>query len=46
MTVSATDESECDATNGFYTDDDATLIGSFCRCGIGRYAGAAGCTSN
>ena len=44
--VSGTDESECDGTNGFYTDDDSTPIGSFCECGVGRYAGDAGCASN
>ncbi len=46
MLVSGTDESECDDTNGAYTDDDSTFIGSFCRCGIGKYAGDDGCTAN
>jgi hypothetical protein len=44
--VSGTDESECDGTDGSYTDDDSTLIGSYCRCGVGRYAGDSGCASN
>ena len=44
--VSGTDESECDDSNGFYTDDDATLIGSYCECGIGRYASDTGCAAN
>ncbi len=30
-------EDDCYTSGGFYTDDDATLIGSFCRCGRGRY---------
>ncbi len=29
-------EAECDASNGLWTDDDATLIGSYCNCGSGR----------
>ena len=39
-------ESNCDATNGLWTDDEATLIGSYCECGLGRYVDSAGsCTS-
>jgi hypothetical protein len=30
-------ESNCDASGGSWTDDEATLIGSFCACGLGRY---------
>ncbi|HUS33468.1 MAG TPA: hypothetical protein VMZ53_33430 [Kofleriaceae bacterium] len=32
-----TSEENCDATNGEWTDDDATLTGSYCLCGFGRY---------
>ena len=30
-------ESNCDDSGGSWTDDEATLIGSFCACGLGRY---------
>jgi hypothetical protein len=36
------DESACDDSGGLWTDDDATLIGSYCRCGLDRYDGPAG----
>jgi hypothetical protein len=36
------DESNCDASGGLWTDDDATLIGAFCMCGRGRYDNASG----
>jgi len=46
MIVSGTDESECEDTGGFYTDDDATLIGAYCECGAGRYPSDSGCAAN
>ncbi|CAN5908786.1 hypothetical protein BH11MYX2_BH11MYX2_39400 [soil metagenome] len=37
-------ESDCDDTGGFWTDDDATALGTYCVCGAGRYISAtAGC---
>jgi hypothetical protein len=36
------DESKCDDSNGAWTDDDATLIDSYCTCGVGRYDDASG----
>lgn len=39
----AVSEEACDATQGSWTDDDATLIGTYCECGIGRRLTAAGC---
>ena len=36
------DESNCDASQGMWTDDEATLIGSYCVCGYGRYDDATG----
>ncbi|MDB4955516.1 MAG: hypothetical protein JWO36_3085 [Myxococcales bacterium] len=35
-------ESNCDGSHGAWTDDESTLIGSFCRCGLGRYDDANG----
>lgn len=35
-------EDGCDSSNGFWTDDDATLIDSYCRCGLDRYDDASG----
>ena len=35
-------EAKCDASNGLWTDDDATLIGSYCNCGSGRRVGRDG----
>lgn len=35
-------EKNCDATGGLWTDDDATLIGSYCICGADRYVDATG----
>ena len=35
-------ESNCDDSMGMWTDDDATLIGSYCICGIGEYLDATG----
>ena len=34
--VPGANESKCDASTGLWTDDDATLIGSYCNCGSGR----------
>jgi hypothetical protein len=39
-------ESNCDDSLGMWTDDDATLIGSYCICSIGQYLDATGaCTA-
>lgn len=35
-------ESNCDDSDGSWTDDDATLIDSYCACGLGRYDDANG----
>ena len=35
-------EDGCDSSSGLWTDDDATPIGSFCECGVGRYDDASG----
>jgi hypothetical protein len=35
-------EDGCDSSDGLWTDDDATPIGSFCECGVGRYDDANG----
>jgi len=35
-------EDACDSSNGLYTDDDATPIGTFCECGLGRHVVDAG----
>ncbi len=35
-------ETNCDASNGLWTDDDSTLIGAYCECGFGRYDDASG----
>jgi hypothetical protein len=38
-------ETECDDSNGAYTDDDNNLVGTYCECGVGRYyAEGSGCT--
>ncbi|MEP6860143.1 MAG: hypothetical protein ABJE66_05955 [Deltaproteobacteria bacterium] len=42
IAVPGASESGCDASGGVWTDDDATAIGSYCVCGIGRYDDAAG----
>jgi hypothetical protein len=35
-------EDACDSSGGLYTDDDATLVGTFCECGLGRHVVDAG----
>ena len=35
-------ESHCDDSNGLWADDDATLTGAYCVCGLGRYDDATG----
>lgn len=35
-------EDACDTSGGFWTDDDATLIDAYCRCGLDRYDDATG----
>jgi hypothetical protein len=42
----ATGESQCDDTNGSWTDDDADLVGTFCECGYSRHLTVDGCTAN
>ena len=41
----AVSEEACDATQGSWTDDDASLIGTYCGCGLGRRLTAAGCVN-
>ena len=36
-------ESECDDTEGYYTDDDATLVNTYCLCEHGMYLANTGC---
>lgn len=43
MHLTVSTESACDDTNGSYTDDDATKIGTYCQCGIGRVMTETGC---
>ena len=43
MHLTISSESACDDTNGSYTDDDATRIGTFCQCGLGRTMTETGC---
>jgi hypothetical protein len=42
MTPVASDETNCDASDGRWSDDDADLTGAFCQCGIGRYVDDTG----
>ena len=42
--VAGADESACDESGGFYTDDDSTLIGTYCRCELGQYLTNDGCS--
>ena len=37
------DESECDETEGLYTDDDGTLVATYCLCEHGMYLANTGC---
>jgi hypothetical protein len=39
-------ETQCDDTQGDWTDDDPDLVGTYCRCGIGRHLADAGCVDN
>lgn len=44
--VAGGSQDPCLESLGFYTDDDATLIGTHCRCGADRYATGLGtCTA-
>ena len=36
-------EDACDTSNGSYTDDDATKLGTYCACGLGRTLEDTGC---
>ncbi len=38
----ADDESNCDDSHGLWSDDDATLAGAYCVCGLGAYDDATG----
>lgn len=42
----AVGESQCDATQGSWTDDDADLAGTFCECGYARHLTDSGCVVN
>lgn len=35
-------ESNCDDSQGMWTDDESTLIGSFCICAVGEYLDSTG----
>ncbi|MBV8759660.1 MAG: hypothetical protein JO257_20390 [Deltaproteobacteria bacterium] len=39
-------ESNCDDSQGMWTDDDATLIGSYCICAVGEYLDSTGSCSS
>lgn len=43
--VAGASEADCDDTSGSYTDDDATRIGTFCRCELGQYLTNDGCAN-
>lgn len=43
MHVAVSSETACDDTNGSYTDDDATRLGTYCQCGLGRTMTDTGC---
>jgi hypothetical protein len=38
----ASDESNCDASDGRWSDDDADLTGAYCQCGLNRYVDDTG----
>ena len=38
-------ETNCDASKGMWTDDDSTLIQSYCICDVGQYLAATGACS-
>ncbi len=44
-TIPGVGEGECDDTEGWYTDDDATLVATYCRCDKGSYLANTGCES-
>jgi len=47
ITIPGGGEDACDASGGLYTDDDATPIGTYCECGVGRHvAGAGSCVND
>jgi hypothetical protein len=37
-------EDACDSTQGSWTDDDSTDLGTFCACSAGQYLSSSGCT--
>lgn len=43
--IAVSTEAACDSTNGSYTDDDATRLGTYCACGIGRTMTDGGCVA-
>src|SRR5262249_18337066 len=43
LEVENTDEDSCDNSGGGWTDDDATLIGTFCTCPLGQALTTTGC---
>ncbi|GAC1549762.1 MAG: hypothetical protein NVS3B10_12990 [Polyangiales bacterium] len=43
MHVAVSTEDACDQSNGSYTDDDATRLGTFCACGLRRTMTDTGC---
>jgi hypothetical protein len=42
--VPGTTEDGCDTSGGYYADDDATPVGTFCSCDRGQYLTNDGCT--
>jgi hypothetical protein len=42
-TIAGAGEGECDDTGGWYTDDDSTAVGTYCRCDKGSYLANTGC---
>ncbi|MEO6772210.1 MAG: hypothetical protein ABI467_04205 [Kofleriaceae bacterium] len=44
-TIPGVSESECDDSEGYYTDDDATLVATYCQCDRGEYLASDGCTA-
>jgi hypothetical protein len=43
ITAAATNEDDCDTTNGYYTDDDRDSLGDYCRCPLGTAITDMGC---
>jgi hypothetical protein len=45
ITIPGAGEGESDDTGGWYTDDDSTLVGTYCLCDRGSYLSNTGCAA-